>query len=1068
MKGTISRIIGLLLFIMVLPVCAYAQNVSVRGTVTDNSGEPLIGVNVLQVGTTNGIITDVNGNYTLSVPSNATLSFSFVGYTTQNVQVNGRNLINVVMSEDSELLEEVVVVGYGTAKKSDISGSVASVDRDQMMKKAPQNVAQGLRGAAPGVIVQASDGAPEGNTTVRIRGIATINGTAEPLYVVDGVQVGTNANFLNPSDIESIEVLKDASATAIYGARGANGVVMITTKHGSKGATHLSFTADFGIQTLASKLNTGNADQFAQRIRIARENDGALIQMPIWQSKYDGQRRTIDWQDELTRASLKQQYNLSVSGGTDKTQSLFSVGYLNNDGIIYNTNYKRLSARANVKTKVLDFIEVGGDLNFVHTENHGSNIGTGNNGNMSSLRDMAFLTPTMDYVDENGNYIQPNLVNPDGTYGVFWQTTGDSEIPRGQDNVYAAQMEANGKTKTNRIFASGYIDIKLLKGLNVKSVASYNFYANDYNDFTYIKHRYNNGKEVPIANYKALNTYTLNPTQSNELAIETYMTYNYQNDIHNLTLMAGNSVSNTFGSWTRVSAEGFPSETIRNIALTTDVTTKTAGGADNLQTRYISYFGRAMYSLMDRYIATATIRRDGSSNFGSGNRWGTFPSAALAWRVSEEPFMKDVKNISNLKLRLGWGRTGNAGNATDLSVPQFGVDRVGYYFLSQGSAASAYSTANGMAALNVIDPNLKWETNEQTNVGIDLGLFNNSLNITVDYFVRTAKDLLIYKSIRPSTGFTQVYTNFGKIRNKGFEFSVNYNKQVGDWTYGATLTGSTLKNEVVECGNDIFSMQDRVGAGMHWDTHSIVREGYEVGSFYGYQVEGIFKSQEEVDKYNAIARSQKPDPFDYYIEQNTKVGDFRYKDINHDGHIDTKDQTVIGHGFPKLNFGLTLNAGYKNWDLSVYSYGVLGQDILSYSAMKMSLLDPGDDGVTNILNSAADEAWHPTSNPNGTLPILSIRDAAYNSRCSDAWIKNGDYLKINNIQIGYTFSKDLLKPLRIESARIYAAVNNLCTISGYNKYGDPELGQDRVIFQGLDVGTYPSPRVYSLGLNVQF
>jgi len=552
----LKKALGLLAMFMLIPLWAVSQNITVKGNVKDASGEALPGVNVLQVGSTNGTISDFDGNYSITVPSNAKLEFSFVGYIPQIIPVAGKKAINVTMKEDTKTLDEVVVVGYGSIKKSDVSGSVASVNREDMMRKAPTNIAQGLQGAAPGVMVQQQDGSPNGLATIRVRGVATINGSADPLYVVDGVQVGTNANFLNPADIESIEVLKDASATAIYGARGANGVVMITTKHGNKGATHLSFNADWGIQTRAQTLDTGDADQYAYTIRTGRANDGNSVAMPIWNSKYDGQRKTIDWQKELTRTSLKQQYDLSVSGGTDKTQSTFSVGYLNNDGVVLNTNYKRLTARANVKTNVADFIEIGGDINFVHEEDHGSNSGTGNNGNMSSLRDMAFLTPTMDYVDASGNYISPNIKNADGTYGVFWQTTADSEIARGLDNPVAQQKELGGKTKTNRVFASGYADIKLFKGLNFKSVASYNFYAKDYSSFTKIKHRYNNGEEISIANYSANNEFTMSPAQNSELAIESYLTYNYKDQLNNLTLMAGNTVSNSFGNWQSVYAKG--------------------------------------------------------------------------------------------------------------------------------------------------------------------------------------------------------------------------------------------------------------------------------------------------------------------------------------------------------------------------------------------------------------------------------------------------------------------------------------------------------------------------------
>ena len=440
MKNTmIIKRIGLLLFIIIMPVYLSAQSIVVKGIVQDITGEPLMGVNVVESGTTNGVITDIEGNYSLFVPSDAKLIFSFIGCIPQTVSVNKKTTINIRMKEDTKALEEVVVVGYGSIRKSDVSGSVASVDKDMMMKKVPGNLAEGLKGSAPGVMVTAQDGAPDANAAIRIRGVATINGSAEPLYVVDGVQVGTNANFLNPSDIESIEILKDASATAIYETQGVNGVIMITTKNGTKGALQLDFSVDFSVQTLAGKLDVCNVDQYAQNIRTSRINDGANLYNQIWSAAYDGKRTAIDWQDQMTQSSIKQQYNLSASGGTDKLQGSFSLSYLDNEGIVVNTNYQRLTARANIKANVNKFIEFGGSLNFVHSESTGSNNSFNNSGNLSSLRDMAFMCPSMDYVDTNGNHVRPNVVNPDGTYGTVMQGTNVNDGTH-TDNIYANQI----------------------------------------------------------------------------------------------------------------------------------------------------------------------------------------------------------------------------------------------------------------------------------------------------------------------------------------------------------------------------------------------------------------------------------------------------------------------------------------------------------------------------------------------------------------------------------------------------------------------------------------------------
>ena len=1033
---------------------AMQQSKKISGIITDEKGEPIIGANIAVVGTTIGIISDMDGKYELEVPEGAEVKVSYIGYNPQSFKVTQKTSYNIVLKEDSEMIDEVVVVGYGTIKKSDISGSVVSVDKEQMMKRNPLNLAQGLQGSAAGVMVSKNSGDPEGTATIRIRGVATVNGSADPLYVVDGVQVGSNANFVNPADVESIEVLKDASATAIYGARGANGVVMITTKKGVKGATQLNFSANFGIQNMTGKLDVADADLFAYSVRQGRANDAASIQNKAFGADYAGRLRTIDWQDVMTRTALQQNYMLSVSGGNDKTQSTFSVGYLNNDGVILDSNFSRLTARANVTHKVKDFIEVGGNVAFVHSEK----VGGGN------LRSYATLTPTMDYVDETtGQFISNDWrANADGTYNAFMQISGEGDIQKGQDNPYAAKMEED-KTPTyeNKFVGSAYLNLNLFKGLQFRTIGSYTLSTVDGSGFNIV-----NPRTITAAQ---TNSFWMNQSQDNNIEIESYFTYNWKNDIHNLTVMAGNSVTNYWGHWVSSNASNFLADSYRQMSLTSDQTSRIGDGGYNLKTRYISWYGRAMYTLMDRYIVTATVRRDGSSNFGSGNRWGTFPSAALAWRLSEEDFIKNLDIFSNMKLRFGWGQTGNAGSATSLSVAQLSSNRIAYDWGQLGGSSSNYNKVVGFAQLKEIDTNLKWETNTQTNIGLDLGLLNNDLNITMDYFIRDSKDLLLYRNMRPSTGHGQVYTNAGHIQNKGFEFSVSYNKRFGDWNLGATLTGSTLKNKVIEVGDPIYNNLDANGDlitddGDNWTNHSVTMEGHAVGSYYGYIVEGIFKNQAEVDAANALA---KENGYDAYQVNATTVGDYKYKDLNGDGHIDGNDQKVLGNGFPKLNYGLTLNANWKNWDAMIYMYGVAGMKINSYAAMKMTQLYKTGGGIQNTLKEYIDNAWS-ESNPNAVYPRMTIVDNNTNMKASDAYVKKGDFLKIANIQIGYTFPKRWLQPLRMDNARIFASVENLACFSGYNKFGDPEVGNAAVLQTGFDGGRYPYPRTFTFGLSVQF
>ena len=1103
-KSLQKQLVLLFLFCAIPFGMTFAQS-TVQGTVNDELGEPIIGASVKVQGTNDGAITDLNGNFSVKASSNATLTISYVGYLTQHVKVAGKTNITVVLKEDAQMLNDVVVIGYGTMKKSDITGSVVSVNTEDMMKRAPVNVAQGLQGAAPGVIVTMQDGSPDSRAQVRIRGVATINGSAAPLYVVDGVQVGTDASFVAPGDIESIDVLKDASATAIYGSAGANGVIMITTKHGQKGNSYINITADWGLQTLGSTLDVCSGDQYAANLRQARINDGsvdasgkAIMWNPVWNAEYDGKRNYIDWQDQMTRTALRQTYNVSTSGGNDKTQYNASVGYLRNDGIVVNTRYQRINARANVKTEVNKYLAFGADVAWTHTDSYGSNVSVGNFGNLSSLRDYAFACPSMDFITSStvtyagvpaGTYVSPNVVNPDGTYGDvtggknfndgFWGTT--------LGNMYAKQMELNGRNRSNRTLATGYMTITPIKGLSWKTLVSYDYTASSNENFYGGIKRVNyvDGKAIDVTQGKGDAYYNpaennnyrfdLGNSESQTLDIQNTLTYNWSNDIHNVTVMLGNEVSRWYGQWVSGSSIGYESKDNRDLGLTTQPTRRNASGALNLESRMISYFGRASYSLMDRYLLTATIRRDGSSNFGSGNRWGTFPSVAAGWRISEEAFMKNISWIDNLKLRFGWGQTGNSGGATDLAVTGLNVDgRYIYYNNTDPVGMGTGSTNITTGFYNVLkDTDLKWETNEQTNIGIDAAFFGGQLVIGLDYFVRTSKDLLLYRNIRPSSGYDKIYTNYGEIQNKGLEFSIAYNKRINkDLSINATLTGSTLKNEVKKMGDPIYNTNSdssgqgtgdgsntgAVGSadGYHWGNHSICKEGEAVGSFYGYRVEGVITDADML----ARAKAQG--------QEKAKLGDYLFKDLNGDGTLNESDMDILGNGFPKLNYGITLGATYKNWDFTMQMHGVFGQDIYSYSAMRLTNMFSSDDGTApNVLSESASNAWSP-SNPTGTEARLSFLDENYNMRASDAWVKNGDFLKISNIQIGYTLPREIAKKCMLQSARVYLSVQNVCCISGYNKYGDPECGQGSVLYTGLDTGRYPMPRTYSCGINVTF
>lgn len=1084
----IEKPLFLLLLLCLFPLGISAQSL-VKGTVSDESGEPIIGATVKVIGTNDGTVTDFDGRFQLNVKANAQLSISYVGYATEKVAVNGKTNLKVVLKGDETVLNDLVVVGYGTMKKSDISGSVATINKEQMERKVPVNIAQALQGAAAGVMVTNQDGAPGSKSAIRIRGIGTINGDAQPLYVVDGVQVGNNADFVNPADIESIEILKDASATAIYGSAGANGVIMITTKHGQKGKMNIKITADLGIQTLPYKLNTLTGNDYARSIRESKANDGATLSNQIWAEAYDGKRNLIDWQDQMYRTSLRQQYGISANGGTEKTQYNFSLGYLQNKGIIVNTKYDRLTSRASVKSKINDYIEFGGDMNYMYSTVKGNNIGLGNNANLSSQRDIAQMAPSLDYIDDvTGQLVNVNVVNPDGTYGAGKAPTPDGweGMTAQAQNPYASQMEIGRVTRNSRISINPYIDITLLNlkehKLNIHAIASWTQTNSDNDEFSGMYKRYNNiGGTMTEVKYEGRNQlyYDFGLSQSKGLSksIETYMTYNWKTDFNNLTLMAGNSVSKYEGSWVSASAHSFLSANNRLISLTTDAESINGNGGFNAEVRTISYYGRLIYSLFDRYVVTATVRRDGSSNFSEGNRWGTFPSAAIAWRVKEESFLKDVKAISNAKVRIGWGQTGNAGGIAGRSTYALSSADTKYNFYAPGAGGGTTGTFDRVVGFYapLVDTNLKWETNEQTNFGLDLGFLNNDLTVTMDFFTRKTKDLLLERQIRPSAGNTSIYTNFGQIDNTGFEFSVNYNKKLNkDWAINVAFNGSTLKNKIKKMGvdytatcsggNSTYSADDIDGSnlgavsgtGFNWNNHSICREGEAVGSYYGYKVAGIIKTQEQLDKAKAQG-------------QDAQIGDFLFVDTDKNGTLDDNDRVILGNGLPKFNFGLNLSATYKDWDFSLYTYGVLGMDILSYSKMRLSIMNQSDDSWTPaLLKDSYNNMYNAETNPNGTLPRLTRLDNNKNSRVSDAWVENGNFLKISNIQVGYNVPKKFLSSFGLTAVRAYVAVQNLCTISPYSKYGDPEVGQGSVIYSGLDTGRYATPRTYMCGLNITF
>lgn len=1035
----------------------HAQN-RISGTVKDANGEPIIGASVLLKGSASvGTVTDATGAFALSVPENAVLVASCIGYSGEEIALSrGQREVNFVLSEDTEFLEETVVIGYGTQKKSDVTGSVASVDSESMLQRSPLTIAQGLQGAAAGVVVTQSGGDPNGGYNIRIRGVATMQGNTNPLWIVDGIDHGTSSNlsWLDPQEVASIEILKDASATAIYGSNGANGVILVTTRKGKSGKPRVDFNSTFGISTYATRLKMASLSDWLVAYRQSVQNDGRTA-FPAFDGTYDNQLNEIDWQDVMTQTSYRQQYNVQVSGGSDTARTSFSVGYQDNQGIIVNSWSKRLFLRLTSDVNITKWLKAGLSVNF----NTGKNKGGGN------MINYARIVPTMDYVDRETNqlvHVPVQYDNGDFGHFVFHQ---DVEMSAGmyQTNPYAEQYKTTyGKDWDNdngSIRNSFYAEITLFPGLVFRTNLKYDFSGSNSWSYspswvaTYYDWQQLNGD-------KAVDGFSTGGSASTSLAAENYLTFDREFAKHHVTAMIGQSAGKYHASSNGSSTKDLTFPFLRGFFSTNSNDYDKGSGGPSIQSRNASYFARLNYSYDSRYSVTATIRRDGSSNFGRDHRWGTFPSFAAAWNLGREPFIKNLGIFDVLKLRAGWGTTGNANVSATASVPQLSTGSTFDYF-----TADDYNRLVGIMQSREIDTGLHWETSVQTNFGIDVAVLRNSLTFSADYYIRDTRDLILSKTIRPSAGFDNITTNFGSIRNSGWEFALGYKKQLTrDWFFSASATASTNKNEAVDIGAGTTN-SGATGAG--WENYQVCYNGLPLGTYQGFRVDHIIKDQAEIDALNAKA-VELHGQGSYYDRQGTAPGDFLFKDLNGDGHITNEDKEYLGNGFAKLNYGLNLSANYRNWDASVYMYGALGQTLLSWSKCYLTTIRNENNGYYNFLEEAVKDSWTP-SNSNAKYPRVTRTDVGDNMRVSDFFVEKGDYLKISNFQIGYSFGSGVLGSSLLKNAirslRISLSIQNLLTLSPYNKFGDPEVSAG-VTSTGYDGGRYPFPRTYMLGIKL--
>ena len=1109
-----KRLEMLFVALLCLSCQLFAQS-KVKGVVYDGTdGSPMIGVKIVVTGTSNGVISDYDGKYAIDVPSGKTLTFSMVGYKAQTINPKGKTTLDVTLQEDSKVLNDVVVVGYGTMKKSDISGASVTMSEDQIKGSIITSLDQSFQGRVAGVTAVNNSGAPGSSSSIRVRGTATINSDAEPLYVIDGVIVqsgGQSASdyglgalgngpvstisplaTIDPADIVSMEILKDASATAIYGAQGANGVVLITTKRGKAGEAKFSYNGMVAANRQQKRLDMLNLREYAEYYNdlIAMgeiyENNPTFADPSLL-------GKGTNWQDAVFQTALQHSHQVSAQGGTDKVQYYASGSYMDQEGTIIGSQFNRFSFRTNLDAQMKSWLKFGMSAAYSNS-NDDLKLADSNEG----LLYYSLTTP-------------PNIpiYNVDGSYSSVSQEGYTSPNPIGiakEDDILLNRQKMNGNI---------FFDVTPWKNITWHAELGYDF-------------NWSTGKTYSPtltlgAWHRDKNSASQQKNSSKYYTIKNYVTWNQQFDKHNVTGMVGQELWESRYDWNNISSTGLPSDEVHNPGLGELDSQKFNSGFGS--SSMSSFFTRWTYSYDSKYNATYTFRYDGSSNFGPNNRWAPFHSVAASWRFSEEECMKDLDWLSNGKLRLGWGQTGNS------NIGAFrwgaGIDKMESIF------GLSYRPTN------IANPNVKWEKQEQFNVGLDLGFFKDRLNLTFEWYNKESRDMLmelkapsymgVNENTNPSIALSAPWGNYGHIRNRGVEFTIDAHPVVGKFEWDVNLNITRNKNTLISL-NDGSGNKQIPGWGQWSDVVSMSRVGESLFSFYGYQTDGVWteKDFDELRQFDAIdldawwsetdangdpVHTALPDGWrpgmarpetwsregKFNRRSTVWVGDVKYKDQNGDGRINEDDRVSLGSPLPKFTFGFTNTFRYKNFDLSVFLNGSVGNKILNYNAITLTHMynswcnqtkdiaeravlmpiDPNKDysqgtvldASGNVINNWYDDINNVTlKNPNASMPRPSLYgDPNDNDRISDRYIEDGSYIRLKNITLGYTFPKSLLGKAKIESLRLYANIQNLWTITGYKGY-DPEVGSSTTssfVF-GLDNGRYPSPTTYSFGLNVTF
>nr|WP_315197624.1 TonB-dependent receptor [uncultured Flavobacterium sp.] len=1047
-KSKYFKNLGYLFLMLVFSAAVNAQT-TVTGTVSDSSG-PIPGVNVIIKGTKTSAVTDFDGSYTLkAVPANGVLVFSFVGYKTKEITVSDRTKIDVILQENSNDLKEVVVVGYGTMKRGDLTGSVSTVSSKSISQSVTTSIEQVLQGRAAGVQVSANSGAPGAASSVRIRGISSLNASNEPIYVIDGVIIDgstTNANFnpissINPSDIVSIDVLKDASATAIYGSRAANGVIMVTTKRGKKGELALSIDSYVGWQEIPKHLDLLNLQEYGT-LKNTRSDLG-IVERDANFIRTDLLGEGTDWQKELFTTALVQSYNLSASGGSDKSTYYMGVGYLDQEGIAVGSAFERFNLTSNLDSQVKDYFKVG--LNFAL-----SNSKQKTTVNDQSLIPIALKqTPNVAVRNADGSFDGPDT-------DQFVQNN-----PIGLANINDNHNENIG------IRANTYGEITFTKGLTFKTQYSLNYgFTNDYTfnpsyTFGAITNDIRQGTRTKGFNKSWIWNNVLN--------------YNRILGKHSINAMLGQEMQDS--SWENLYGfvSGYLTNTSTDLSMGDPTTARVTNnsGSNSLS----SYFGRASYSFDDKYLLTATIRRDGSSKFYEDNQWGWFPSAAVAWKVSNEDFLKDNTVINNLKLRLGWGAVGNQ------NVPN-------YAYTSTYNSSATANWGTGLLASNTANKDLKWETTYSYNGGIDLGLFDGRIELVADVYYKKTDDLLNQLALPAYVGTSgqgatsAPWYNIGSLENKGLEIALNtVNVKNENFNWTSNFTFSMNKNKVLSLNSESGHYDETIQQGSDVTVVTRTAVGKPISQFYGYKVIGRFEKATDFyykDATGTVVPTALPKNMKIG-ENGVWIGDYMFDDANKDGVIDEKDLQYIGNPLPQFIFGINNTFSYKGFDVNIFLDGSYGNDVVNYQ--RRWLDNPRES--TNLFSTALGYAQLDLIDPNGPndyrnvqivggdpyMPRIAASSAssASNFRYSDRFVEDGSFIRIKNISVGYNLPSSFVSKIGVAGIKVYTNMQNILTFTKYSGY-DPEVGtiNQNSLISGIDNGRYPTPRFTTFGVNVKF